>query len=132
VTNPEMLRPSRMHVEFALFEKDQLLRHGSLLVTHNKGFSCFGEQLQVAVLRTGNEPAAAHAFSGLAVEHEFELPAARLTLCYFEVRPATTPGQPDLQIQRFCAALQMGIHRSDDWESIDLDGFDFAFRCEPL
>lgn len=130
--NTGLPTPSKMHVDFALFKEEKLLLRGSFLVTKDKGLSCHGEQVQITALRATGESTAAYAFSGLIIEHEFELPAANLTLRYFEVEPATTPDQSHSQVQRFSAALQMGIHHSEEWETIALGGFDLAFRCDPL
>lgn len=120
-----------MRVEFALFEQDNLLRRGSLLICAKKGISCCGEQHPLSVTRATGESLVAQAFSGLIIEHEFELPAAGLSLRYLEMTPSADGTQSHIQTERFVAALRMGVHRSEDWESVAL-GYRFAFRCDPL
>jgi hypothetical protein len=118
--------PTRMHVAFALFEGDELLHRGEFLVAERKGLVVYGEHHHVPL--QGGE-AFAHRpefqlFAGLVIEHSFELPACPVELRFYTV----ALGAQDL---RFHAALRMGVHESEDWESVDLGAYTFAFRCAP-
>ena len=92
-----------MHVDFALFNGDALLLRGF--------FHC--EASPRTELFTGLES------HELTVTHRFEEPA-----CPIEIE-CRQNGQI-----RYTAALRMGIHDSEDCESLDLgDIHTFAFRC---
>jgi len=115
-----------MHVSFALFEDNTLLHRGEFLVGQRPGFVVYGEHHHVALSTT-------HAFvhrpefqlfSGLVVEHSFELPASPISLRYYTI-------EHEQQEQRFNAALRVGVHASEDWETLQLAGYTFAFRCAP-
>ena len=119
--------PTGMHVAFAFFRGDALLHRGELLLRDAPGFVVYGEHHHVQ-LEAGApfaERPEFQLFAGLVIEHTFELPACPITLRYYTVAGAE-------QTKQFEAALRMGVHESDDWESVELGDYTFAFRCMPL
>jgi hypothetical protein len=121
--------PTRMLVSFGLFDDDVLLHKGTLLIKAAKGLSVYGEHkhFELPVVATGLE-----LFSGLVIEHQFELPACPVGIQFFDVVPTEDLQEPFKQVRHFNAALRMGVHQSDDWESVQLDRFTFGFKCRPL
>jgi hypothetical protein len=120
--------PTEMLVSFGLFKGDTLLHQGVLLITAGKGVSVYGEHKHF-VLPLEEE---VQLFSGLIIEHQFELPACPLTVRFLEVVPGAGPSRPFEQKQRFSSALRMPVHSSEDWESIELSEHRLAFRCRQL
>jgi len=67
---------------------------------------------------TGRQVAAGH----LVVRHQVALPAASLSIT--RVQFSSAGGNPEIVLQ----ALTIGVHDSDDWESVALGGdYTFAF-----
>lgn len=92
-----------MDVEVAFFRGDDLLCRGSV--------RCVPEET-TQTFQGGD-----YSFQ---VTHAFELPASRFLIV------ASSAGQ-----HRFRSAMRMGVHTSDDWETIDLgDGYTLAFKCK--
>jgi len=115
----------RLYVEFALFRGDELVQRGNILIRPEKGCSCFGEHRHAMI---GDHDFAL--FVGLIVEHRLEVPASPLTMHYFEVVETDDAAEPLRQSLALEAALRMGVHTSDDWESINLvKGYSLAFKC---
>lgn len=126
----EVLHPVRMHVEFTLVEKDTPLFNGTLLVTSTRTVSCFGRDVIVRTSGPEGEALDAQMFCGLIFEHQFSLPASSISVRYLDVVDADDG--VGRQVERFKAALQMGVHRSDDWEVVGLTRYDLLYRCKPL
>jgi hypothetical protein len=116
--------PTAMHVEFAFFRGDDVLHRGGLHVTADKGVSCFGEHSHRILSEVPSLEV--QLYSGLVVEHEFDFPASSLHLRYCSLTPDFR------QVVELDAALEMGVHSSEDWESITWQQFTLAFRCTPL
>jgi hypothetical protein len=92
-----------MRVDFALFDGDALLLRGFFHLEASPRTELF----------TGPDS------HELTVTHRFEEPA-----CPIEIEC-----RQDRRV-RYAAALRMGVHNSDDWESIDLGNIhNFVFRC---
>ena len=92
-----------MHVDFAFFDGDTLLLRGF--------FHCVTSSRTERFV--GGE---SHEF---IVTHRFDTPACPIEI---ECRRGTEV--------RYTAALRMGVHDSEDWESIDFANVHtFAFRC---
>jgi len=127
---------TRMHVAFALFEADKLLRRGSLLLTKEEGWSCYGEHRHYHIpnpLGGGNDKLEVVLFSGLVIKHSFEEPASPLEFWFMEVQDTGDASEPYRQRVPWHAALRMGVHASDDWESIDMGKLHtLGFRCTPM
>lgn len=122
--------PTQMHVTFALFEGDELLQRGEFLIGLERAFGVYGEQstFPLPAVPPFSDRLQIQLFAGLTIEHSFELPACPVTLCYYLIDSANDNQLPR-QIRRFRAALQMGVHASDDWESLELPPYTFAFKC---
>ena len=113
--------PTAMHVEFAFFRGDDVLHRGGLHMTPEKGVSCFGEHQHKLLSEV--PPLEVQLYSGIVFEHELALPSSHLRLRYCSLTP-------DLQqVVELDAAIEMGVHTSDDWESITLKQFTLAFKC---
>jgi hypothetical protein len=121
--------PSEMLVEFGFFKGDTLLHQDAFLVTTRKGISVYGEHKHFVLPDGATE---VQLFSGLVIEHQFELPSCALNVRFLEVVPGSSPLQPFEQRQRFSSALRMPVHTSEDWDSIELNEHLLAFKCRPL
>lgn len=128
--NVEVLHPQGMVVEFALFLDNAVLVRDTLFITKARSRSSFGSEVAFRT-RKGKATSEASGFVGLLVEHEFAVPAATLLLTFTELVPQTEGVDCFEIVERFNAALQMGVHTSLDWESVALADFDLAFRCKP-
>ena len=91
-----------MRVDLAFFEGDALLCRGTVLIEATECTNTFS--------------GSGHRF---LVTHQFEEPAAPLTIACWR-------GSQRL----YHGALRMGVHTSDDWESINLGNIHtLGFRC---
>ena len=123
-------QPDKMHVQFGFFEGDKLLHQGGFLIKSPKAYFCYGEHKHFAiVLAPGGNPLEVQLFSGLIFEAQFEFPACPVSLKFLEIIPSSHPSEPFVQKLTLNAALQMGVHQSEDWESIELGKNTLAFKC---
>ena len=91
-----------MEVDLAFFDNDQLLARGSI---------CCGPETQTEVISQSGYD--------FEVSHSFEAPSSPVTIVC---------RQGDKQLYK--AALQVGVHTSEDWESINLgDVHTLGLRC---
>lgn len=107
VSRTDDVQPRRMAVDFALFREDVRLVRGRIAIGNERqrqSFSADGGELE------------------LTVEHVFEFPACPLQM---QLRSAQS-GEVLWE-----AGICMGVHQSDDWESLELLEHTLAFRCEP-
>lgn len=91
-----------MYLEFGLFEDDALLVRGNFNVSASVQVSEFGNELQI--------------------QHQLKDDHASVLVRVFGLNSDKQRGQ---QIIR--SALHMPFHNSDDWESIELERYTFAF-----
>ena len=123
-------QPEKMHVQFGFFEGDKLLHQGGLSIKCVKAFFCYGEHKHFGYsLSSAVRPLEIQFFSGLIFETQFEFPACPVSLKFLEVLPSNDPSEPFIQKLTLDAALRIGVHQSDDWESIELGRNTFAFKC---
>lgn len=110
-------RPKAMAVDFAVFEHDDLICRGRIRTEEHER----AEEFDYFAPASGATPPAGH----VAIRHQFGVPAASLELML--IRLMTHQGAPEVILQ---VALAIGVHDSEDWESIAL-GRDhtFAFLC---
>jgi hypothetical protein len=121
--------PSEMVVSFGFFDGEKLLHKGSFHIRNGKGVSIYREHKHFVLTSAATD---VQLFAGLVIEHEFELPACPVSVRFLEVVPCPDSPEQFRQVQRFNAALRMGVHQSDDWENIELDKHTLAFKCQPL
>jgi hypothetical protein len=124
-----------MHVAFALFEGDRLITRGGLLLRPVLAVSCYGEHRHSRVsvsAQQGSRGSTLELFAGLVIEHRFILPSCLLTLRFFEVLPTDDGLEPLRQVKIFEASVDMPVHESDDWESLQLGSHTLAFSCFPM
>jgi hypothetical protein len=123
-----------MTFRFALFDGDRIVVQGEVCITSVRAESRFGTEVQV-IRQVDGMRIESFGFVGLIVEHEFGLPASTVNLCYTEAKgrdDSTDRSRCEEIVERFSAALQVGVHRSNDWESIRLLNHDLAFKCVPM
>jgi hypothetical protein len=119
-----------MHVAFAFFEGDELLRRGEFLIGQERTLGVYGEHSHIALpdgVPFSNKPEI-QLFAGLTVEHSFELPACPVSMRYYIIKDGGA-GQPPQQERAMNCEMRMGVHTSDDWESLDLSPYTLAFKC---
>jgi hypothetical protein len=108
-----------MEVAFVLFYHDVLLCRSTVRIEeHQKSeeFDCSD-----TLSTTGTASSKRH----LVVRHKFGLPAASLQLSLIGYAAPESVGKIILE-----AALAIGVHDSEDWESVALgEDYTFAFRC---
>lgn len=127
-----MTKLREMHVEFALFLGDELLHLGNLVVRPEKNVICYGSHRHVKIVRTivGTDVVVPlDLFEGLIVSTEFDLPASSIEMEYYQLRETGDAHYPIKQIRLWKSALRMGVHTSEDWESLALDKHTLAFKC---
>ena len=115
-----------MLVSFGFFKGDTILHKGALYIEQRKGMSVYGEHKHYILPDSSIE---VQLFGGLVIEHEFEAPACPVTIKYFGIEPGSSPTEPYRQIQHLNAALRMGVHDSEDWESLQLIDYTLGFKC---
>ena len=86
-----------MRVDFGLFEGDDLLQKGFIIVTNQEN---------------------AESFNNINIRHRLLKESAELTIEIF------SGGERLIK-----SVLNMPIHEFEDWESIELAQFTFAFKC---
>ncbi len=86
-----------MLIEIGLFQGDELLQQGKIIVTDS-------EQLEENEI--------------ISLRHQLVDNTALIELTIF-----------DNAVQKIKSNLDMPVHQSEDWESIELDQYTFAFRC---
>jgi len=101
-----------MSVDLALFRGDELLGRGSICIRNQRESSEFALQDDMI----------------LFISHEFALPASSLSV---ELRRrAEGAKEKELLLE---AGLAMGVHESDDWESVSLGPeYTLGFFCRPV
>ena len=110
-----------MAVEFALFRGDDLLCRAAIRVGAQEKVEEFDYGAREADGAIARTTAAGH----LVLRHRFELPAASLSIALMQFSSAG--GEPEVVLQ---VGVSMGVHDSDDWESVALGGdYTFAFLC---
>lgn len=110
-----------MAVEFALFRGHYLLCRGIIRVEAQEKSEEFDYRVPDADGASDRTKAAGH----LVICHRFALPAASLSITL--VQFSSAGGESEIVLQ---AGLSMGVHDSDDWESVALGGnYTFAFLC---
>lgn len=113
------MNASAMEVEFGLFHHDVLLRRSTLRIDEqqkSEEFDCADPSDT-----EGNASSKGH----LVIRHQFGLPAASLYLRLIRYAAPGSAGEMILE-----AALEMGVHDSEDWESVALgEDYTFAFQC---
>jgi hypothetical protein len=107
-----------LSVEFALFRNDTLLCRGMIQVEDQQKSEEFDYTEPPET--TGTASSGGH----LAVRHQFGLPAASLEIWLIRYLAPEGTGEVILE-----AAMAMGVHDSEDWESLALREYTFAFRC---
>ena len=123
-----MSTPTAMHVEFGLFHGDDLLHRGGLMIGEIETRAVFGEHRHFNIDQ--NPPLEIQIFSGLIIDHRFDTPACPLTLWIYQIDESDSIPKQHTLVR---AALRMGVHTSDDWESIDLGAdHNLAFRCTEI
>ena len=120
-----------MHVEIGFFCGDKLLHRGYLLLTADALTACFGEHKHFSLVDGGTQRTVV-LFSGLVIDHSFSQPACALNLRYFVVESTGLADCPFRQRKEISSSLMMGVHYSEDWESIQLSDYTLAFKCTPL
>ena len=121
-----------MLVDFGFFEGDSLLHRGQMLIAEDESVECYGSHEHFEMEVEGNKHRVVM-FKGLVIRHSFEEPACPLTIEYFEVLPTNDHSAPFKQSKLFSSALRMGVHDSDDWESIAMgEKHNMAFRCKAI
>ena len=110
-------RPQAVAIDFGVCEHDDLICRGRIRIEeHAKA-----EEFDYFAPASEATTPAGH----VAIRHQFSVPAASLELML--VRLTTHQGAPEVILR---VALAIGVHDSEDWESIAL-GRDhtFAFLC---
>ena len=126
----KIAEPTQMHVAFVFFEGDKLLHRGEFLVGSQRTFAIYGEHLHLPLpsdMPFSHKPEI-QLFVGLTIEHSFELPACPIAMRYFTVKEELA-GRPPRQERSLYSELRMGVHTSDDWESLPLEPYTMAFKC---
>jgi hypothetical protein len=126
----DITEPTHMHVAFAFFEGDELLHRGEILVGPERTIGVYGEHLHVPLpdgMPFSHKPEI-QLFVGLTIEHSFELPACPVAMRYYIVKEGVA-GQLPEQERTLYSELRMGVHTSDDWESVQLQPYTLAFKC---
>ena len=105
-------------VELALFHHDTLLCRARIQIEKQQKSEEFDTETWAM---TDGGSCRGH----LAIQHRFAIPAASLHLWLIRYRAPESAGEVVLDV-----ALAMGVHDSDDWESIALgEEYTFAFQC---
>lgn len=113
------MNPSAMAVEFGLFHHDVLLCRSTIRVEEHQKSEEFDYS------DPSDTAGSASSRGHLVIRHQFGLPAAPLYLWLIRDAPPESAGEVFLE-----AALEMGVHDSEDWESVALGkDYAFAFRC---
>jgi len=129
------MEPVGMHVAFALFEGDHLIVRGGVRLGSELVVSCYGEHHHYSLPVNSSQASrgsTVELFSGVVIEHRYTFPSCALLLRYFEVVPTGNSAEPFRQVKRIQANLDMPVHESDDWESLQLVNYTLAFSCSPL
>ncbi len=94
-----------MIIKFNFFEKDDLLCSGKLFCNQKKTINEF------------KSPDCEYVFK---IEHEFDYPACPVSIeCIYQSK------------HYYYSALRVGVHNSEDWESVNIGNIhDFVFMCE--
>src|SRR5687768_13249276 len=106
-----MLEPKQMHVAFGFFEGDVLLHRGEFLIGAERAFGVYGEHLHVALpddMPFSHKPEI-QLFSGLTVEHSFELPACPVSMHYYAISTGQSGAHPR-QRRALACEIRMGVH----------------------
>lgn len=110
-----------MTVEFGFFHHDELLCRATIRIEEREKTEEFDSGTGSSDDRSDGAPPAGH----LVIRHRFELPAASLHLTLVRCPAADAAAEVILE-----AGLAMGVHDSDDWESVALtEAYTFAFLC---
>ncbi len=108
-------QPNAMTVEFGFFHHDDLLCRATIRIEEREKSEEFDSGT------SDGAPPAGH----LVIRHWLEFPSASLHLAL--VRCPTADAAPEVILE---AGLAMGVHDSDDWESVALGGaYTLAFLC---
>ena len=110
---------SAIAVEFGLFHHDALLCRSTIRIEEQRK----SEEFECADPSdtTGSASSKVH----LVIQHQYGLPAASLHL--WLIRYVAPESAKEMVVD---AALTMGVHDSEDWESVALgEDYTFAFRC---
>lgn len=121
-----------MHVDLALFKGDALLHRCRFLIGSEKGISCYGEHTHFSLSDAEPDGLPVELFSGLVVEHQFDLPACPVGIQLFDVVSTDDLAEAYRQSRVFSASLHMGVHTSEEWESISLGDYTISFWSRPL
>jgi hypothetical protein len=113
------MNPHALAVEFGLFHHDVLLCRTTIRI----------EEQQKSEELDCTEPSEAAGTAScndhLVIRHQFALPAASLQ--FWLIRGAAPESTGEIILE---AALAMGVHNSEDWESVALgEEYTLAFRC---
>lgn len=101
-----------MNVDLALFRGDELLCRGEINITATRASSEFSGHDNVT----------------LSISHAFAMPACSLSVRLRRQSDASGESEELLE-----AGLAMGVHESDDWESVALGpDFTLGFLCQPI
>jgi hypothetical protein len=119
-----------MHVAFAFFEGDELLHRGEFLIGVERTLSVYGQHSHVPLSKgmVFSHTPEIQLFSGLVIHHSLELPACPVSMQYYVVKPGQA-GQMPVQERALNCEMRMGVHTSDEWESLDFSPYTLAFRC---
>ena len=119
VGRDRIMNPNAMAVEFALFHHDALLCRSTIRIEEQQKSEEF--EYTDPSDATGSGSSRGH----LVIRHEYGLPAASLQLWLVRYDAPESAGEIILE-----AALAMGVHDSEDWESVALgEDYTFAFAC---
>lgn len=113
------MNPHALAVEFVLFHHDVLLCRAAIRIEEQQKSEEFDYPDPSAGIGTTS-------YEGhLVIRHQFGLPAASLQLWLIRYIAPGSTGEVILE-----AALAMGVHDSEDWESVALgQDYTLAFRC---
>ena len=113
-------QPNAMEVQFGLFRNDDLLCRGRVRIEEVEKSEAFDYQLTSSDDTPNVQPA-----GRMVLRHRFSLPAASLELKLVHFTAHDAPPKIPLD-----AALKMGVHTSEDWESVALGAeYSLAFLC---
>ena len=108
-----------MAVEFGLLHHDVLLCRSTIRIEEHQKSEEFNYADPSDT--TGSASSKGH----LVISHRYGLPAASLHVWLIRHVAPESAGEMILE-----AALTMGVHDSEDWESVALgEDYTFAFRC---
>lgn len=110
-----------MTVQFALFQGDDLLCRAEIRIEEHEKL----EDFDYAVRAFDGITNPANPTGHLVVRHQFAIPAASLAITLVEFGAVASAAQIVLE-----ASVVMGVHDSDDWESVALGrDYTLAFAC---